>query len=332
MCRGQYLKLFSDLVPKNNDLNKATKIQLNYFIGGIIMLVLLWVIYRQVQQQLFQYDFKTIFRNGNTSFLIGALLLMPINATLEIFKWKLLANSAQPISFYTAAKSYLAGLALSILTPNRIGEYPGRIIYLKRKNTPRLISVTFLGMFTQFLTLFVFGLIGLLYYNFSFPGYWQKIVLFLTLVVTVFVSLLFYYFEKWSAFIERFSIFKRLKVYNVLLKRFTHQEQFSILGISMLRFCIYVSQYLLLMHWVNIKLPIVEGFFTACLFFFGMAVIPSIALTEMGVRGGLSLWLFQNVTPEKIGILIATLSLWFINLIIPAIIGSVLWIKMRLIK
>lgn len=313
-------------------MNKATKIRLNYLIGGILMLTLLWVIYRQVKEQLFHFDFKAVFQEGNTPFLALVLLLMPVNVAFEIYKWKLLASSAQRITYGVAAKSFLAGLALSILTPNRIGEYPGRILYLKKRNTPRLISVTFLGMFTQFLTLFIFGLIGLIYYNISFPGYWQKVVLLLTILATVLVSLLFFFFEKWSVLIERFPVFKRLRTYNVLLKKFTIKEQLTILFITMFRFCIYVSQYLLLMAWLQIHIPILAGFFTASLFFFGMAVIPSVALAELGVRSGLSLWLFQSYTTNKVGILIATLILWFINLIIPAIAGSVLWLKARIIK
>ncbi len=313
-------------------MNKSTKIRVNYAIGGVITIILLWAIYVQIKSQITTFDFKNIFQNSAKEYIVVAFLLMPVNLAFEIYKWKLLASSAQPMTYKVATRSFLAGLALSILTPNRIGEYPGRIVYLKQTNTPRLISVTFLGMFTQFLCLFIFGIIGLVYYNIVLPGYWQKLILIAAIIVAILVWVIFFYFEKWSIYIEHISFLKKFKTYSQLLKRFTINEQLTILGISMLRFCIYVFQYLMLLRWMHVELPLLTGFCLACLFFFAMAVVPSIALAELGIRGQLSLLLFQNFTINKIGILVATLVLWFINLIIPAIIGSVLWLKMRLIK
>lgn len=300
--------------------------------GSIITLILLAAIYYQIRTQLADYDFKTLYREGANEYFFVALLLLPVNIGLEIYKWKLLANSAQPVTYGMAVKSFLAGLALSILTPNRIGEYPGRILYMKQRNTPRLISVTFLGMFTQFLCLFIFGIPGLVYYNIAVPGYWQKLVLIFTIVCAVAVAIIFFRFEKWSGIIERFSFLKKFKTYSKLLRKFTLKEQLLILGMSMLRFCVYVFQYLLLLWWMHIEIPLPVGFCLASLFFFSMAIVPSVALAEIGIRGGISLFLFQNFSTNKIGILVATLVLWFVNLIIPALTGSVLWIKMRLIK
>ena len=313
-------------------MNKATKIRVNYAIGSVITILLLAAIYYQVKAQLRDFDVASLYSGGANVYLVSAFVLMFANLGLEIYKWKLLAGSAQPVSFGAATKSFLAGLALSILTPNRIGEYPGRILYMKQRNTPRLISVTFLGMFTQFLCLFLFGILGLTYYNVVAPGYWQKISLLIPIVCLTCVSFIFFNFEKWSRIIERFSFMRKFNTYSRLLKRFTLKEQLVILGLSMLRFCVYTFQYLLLLSWMHIEMPLLTGFCLACLFFFSMAVVPSIALAEMGIRGQISLLLFQNFSTNKIGILVATLVLWFINLIIPALAGSILWIKMRLIK
>lgn len=313
-------------------MNKATKIRLNYIIGLIVTVILLWAIYSQVQNQLLQVDIGTAFQEGAHRYLLLSFLLLPVNLGLEIYKWKLLVASAQPISNATAIRSFFAGLALSILTPNRIGEYPGRIIYLKQKNTPRLISITFLGMFTQFLCLMIFGIAGLVYYNIMAPSYWAKLVLVATIVASIVGFLIFWNFEKWSRSIERFEWLSKFKTYTQLLKRFSIKEQLSILAISMLRFITYTLQYLLLLYWMHIEIDLLTGFCMACMFFFSMAIVPSIALAEMGIRGQLSLLFFQQLTSNKIGILIATIVLWFINLIIPAIVGSTLWIKLRLIK
>lgn len=314
------------------NLNKNTKTWLNYLIGGAISAILIFAIYQQTKTQLARISVDSFFKASSYGFLIAALLLMPINAALETYKWKLLAASAQPISYLQSLKSYLAGIAISIITPNRIGEYPGRIIYLKRKNTGRLISVTFLGMFTQFLTLFIFGDIALVYYNIAFPGYWQKIVLAAALLITSFVALIFFRFEALDTWLERLPFMKRFNRYGRLINHFTLRQQWGILGISLARFAVFTAQYLILLAWMDIKLPILEGFLTASLFFWAMAVIPSISLAELGIRSQVSLFLFQSFTTNQVGILAATIALWFINLVLPAIVGSFLLIRMRILK
>lgn len=315
-----------------SSLNKNTKIWLNYFVGGMIAILLLWAIYVQTRHQFARLDITDLLHTGTTGWLIAALLLMPLNLGLEILKWQLLAGSAQPLSYGESARSVLAGLSLSLITPNRIGEYPGRLLYLKRKNTIRLISVTFLGIFSQFFTLFLYGIAGLIYYNIVFPGYWQKIILLAALLVTLIISLVFFRFESLSERFEKLPRIRRIKTYGQLLKRFTLREQMTILGLSMFRFSIFTAQYLTLLYWMNIHFPPAEGFLMASLFFWTMAVIPSLALSELGVRGQVSLFLFQHFSDNQIGILAATILLWFINIILPAIVGCILLLRMRVVK
>lgn len=332
MCLGQFQEIPEALAAMKLNLNKNTKTRLNYLIGGAISVILFFVIYQQTKNQLSRIHLDTFFNATDYVFLYLAIALMPLNIALETYKWKWLAGSAQPISFLQSLKSYLAGLSISIITPNRIGEYPGRILFLKRKNTGRLISVTFLGMFTQFLTLFIFGSVALVYYNIAFPGYWQKIVLVASLIVTLFVTLVFFRFETLDTWFERLPFMKKFNQYNRLISHFTLRQQWGILGISLARFSVYTAQYLFLLAWMDIQLPILDGFFTASLFFWAMAIIPSISLAELGIRSQVSLFLFQTFTTNQIGILAATIVLWLINLVVPAVVGSLLLIKMRILK
>lgn len=313
-------------------LNKSTKIWLNYIFGGIISIVLLWSISRQVIKQLAKIGTGDWWQTGDVTFLYIGLAMVPINMLLEAKKWHLLAKSAQPLSFKQAFASFLAGIAISTVTPNRLGEYPGRIIYLKQKNTLRLIGVSLLGVTTQLLTLFIFGLIGLVYYNIVHPGVIEKVVLICALFITLGIAIIFWSFERWEAMLERVTWLRRFRIYGQLLKRFSLKEQLTILGISMLRFSVYTAQYLILLYWMNITIPPLAGFCMAALFFWVMAIIPSIALAELGERGQVSIYLFGYFTQNVIGILSATIIIWLINLMIPAIIGSFLLLRMRFLR
>lgn len=317
---------------KGLNLNKNTKIWLNYLIGTTISAVLLWGIYAQAQKQFSQVDSDAWLGSGISFYLILCILLMPVNLGIETCKWKILASSAQPISYKESLKSLLGGIAISLITPNRIGEYPGRILYLQPKNTIRLISVSVLGAFAQFVNLFLFGIMGLIFYNIHFPGDWQKMVLAGSVLVFLFTVVVFFRFEYMAKYFEHLSWFRRFNTYSYLLKRFTLKEQLTILGLSGIRFMVFTAQYLILLRWMNITFSPVEGFCMAALFFWAIAVIPSIALAELGIRGQVSLFLFHNFSENTIGILAATIGLWCINLVIPAIVGSILLIRMRLLR
>ena len=63
-----------------------------------------------------------------------------------------------------------------------------------------------------------------------------------------------------------------------------------------------------------------------------MAIIPTIALADIGIRGKLALELFGMISSNQLGIIAAALSIWLINLIGPAIVGSLLIIRIKLIN
>jgi hypothetical protein len=313
-------------------LNKNTKIWLNYLLGGIISLLLLWGIYLQVQKQLHTTDISTIWQTGPSVFLWLCLLLMPVNLLLEGKKWHLLAGSAQTLSYRQAFSSYLAGIAISIVTPYRIGEYPGRILYLKRKNTFRLISVSILGSVAQMFTVFAFGLLGLIYYNMAFPGKAQQSVLIISAVITIIILVFYFTFERWLPLLERFRWMRRLNIYGQLLKRFSRRDQIMILLISIVRYVVFAAQYLFLLRWMNVYMPLTEGFYMVTVFYWAIAIIPTIALAELGERGQVSLFLFHHFSSNTVGILAATMGIWLLNLIVPAVLGSFLLFRMRILK
>ncbi len=297
---------------------------------------MLWGIYIQVSKQIDKVGTNPaeLLQTGNHIFLIICLILMPVNLALEAKKWHILAGSAQKLSYRTAFTSYVAGIAFATITPNRLGEYPGRMLYLKRKNTVRLISVSILGAMAQLLTLFIYGIVALLYYNNVIDDMIGKVLVLPGLLITIILFIAYWKFEAWIPIIERFNIswLKRLNVYGKLLKRFTFKEQLTVLGISMLRYSIYTAQFLSLIYWMNVEVSLIDGLFTCALFFAVVSVIPSFTIVELGERGFVSLYLFQHFTDHAVGVLAATVGLWIINLAIPAIIGTLLLFRMRLLR
>ena len=57
-----------------------------------------------------------------------------------------------------------------------------------------------------------------------------------------------------------------------------------------------------------------------------MAIIPTIALAEIPVRTEMSYRILQVFTSNALGVMSASIFLWLINLIIPALIGGIVLI------
>ena len=299
--------------------------------GGIISFILLYSIYRQVGHQLVGIDHNAWRQTGPPAYLAMGILLMFVNVFLEGSKWYLLSRTVVAVSYGRAFASYLAGIAFSIITPNRIGEYPGRILYLGN-NAYRYIAVAISGISAQLLSLYIFGICGLVYYNIFFPALIAKAALALCLISVVIMMVIYWRFDIWLPLISKIKFLRRFSIYGRLLNNVIARKRLLVLGMSLLRYLVFTAQYLFLLRWMNVIVPADQGFCMAALFFWLLGVIPSIALTELGVRGSLSLYLFHHFSNNTLGILAATMGIWLLNLILPSIIGSLLIMKMKLLR
>lgn len=312
-------------------MNKSTKIRLNYLIGIAIAAVLLWSIGVQIYQQVTSTDGKIWRQTGPAAYGICAMLLLFLNLGIETKKWQLLVMHTQQITYRQSLKSVLCGIALSLVTPNRIGEYPARILALKQKKNIRLVSVSLLGIFSQLLALLLFGLSGLVFYNRAFPSYWTKAGLLCSVVAIALLLLLYIKHEWWSERITKIKWLKKFSFYTGLVKQFSTRDQLTIIVLSALKFVVYTSQYVLMLRWMNVHVPFLEGFCLASLFFWAVTIIPTIAFAEVGIRAQIGLMLFGKYSGNVLGIVGATVGLWALNLVIPAIVGSILLSRARLL-
>ena len=308
-------------------VNKTKALYWKWAAGIVVTILLLWHLYRQIHAQFAAGGTFDFWPEGSAAYFFAALALLPVNMGLEALKWQWLVATASPISFLQATTSMLSGIAASLITPNRIGEYPARIVQLKDHDSTRLVSVSVFGACAQLLALMIAGVAGMTYYYLIHPELLYLLVLVLTTSITLALLAVYFSFERWAPWIESIRWLQKLHLWGKLLHRFTRQEQWSILGISLLRYCVFTTQYCLLLHWQGITLPVMGGFLLCTLFFWAMAVIPSITLAELGIRGTVSLFLFQAYSSNAAGIAMATFILWCMNLMLPALVGSILFFR-----
>jgi uncharacterized membrane protein YbhN (UPF0104 family) len=263
---------------------------------------------------------------------------MIVNWGIEARKWQLSVASIYPLSFIKAFSAVLSGVSFSVTTPNRIGEYFGRILYMPEGNRLKSISVTLVGSISQLYVTMVSGTIGFIllkkqllehgiisdiFYRFAITAFALAII-FLT-VIYFRIALIERLFEKWIKGSPYLYLIESLRTFNV-------QLLLHLLLLSFLRYLVFLLQYFLLFSLFDIALPFAIVWSVVSVLFLVLAVIPTIALVEVGLRGEISLQLMGMFTVNTLGIGLVTVTIWFINLVLPAIVGSVLFLGIKVFK
>jgi hypothetical protein len=322
--------------------NKNIKILTNFFLGPLLFLWLIFSIYTQVRHQpnleASWFRIREAFHSTRVIYLVIIILLMFLNWGLEAFKWKISVAVVYPVKFIQAFKAVLSGVSFSITIPNRVGDYLGRILYMPEGKRLKAISLTIIGSLAQLLVTLVTGTIGLIVlknrliasgvadavtYQFALFG-----MLSATILLTIF------YFN--LGFVENLleQWFRRSRYLYLInaINDFGKQRLSWLLLLSAGRYLIFILQYILAFRLFNVEISLLNIVWTMTLVFAALAVIPSIVLLELGIRGQVSLKLVGLFTANSLGILFTSLTIWFINLVIPALAGSLLMLSIKVFK
>lgn len=270
------------------------------------------------------------------------LVLMLLNWGLEGRKWQVLVHHVQAFTWWNAFKSVLSGCSITMLTPNRIGEYGGRILYLKEENRIKAISLTVAGSISQLLVTLIIGCGGLFYLRYIshngsnqlqvLPHFWGDVLICLSIGVTI-ILLLFYWRLGWIVrLIEKIPSFEKFTKHISVLDELNNWRLLRILSLSLIRYMVFILQYILLFAVLKVDIPIVACFWLIAVFYLVMAVAPTIGFVELPIRIT-ALWtIIQLYSANELGVGAAALGIWLINLVLPAIIGSILMLRIKIVK
>lgn len=333
-------------LPKSEILNKSTKILLNYLLGISLFVWLTYSIYHQLMKQpnlgASVDRMLELLANKGFIILIGVILLMLVNWGIEAKKWQLLVRPLEHVSFRRAFSAILSGVSLSITTPNRIGEYGGRILYVKNRNKLKAIAATVVGSFSQLIVTAVFGLAGLIYYinNFELKqvgsGFsstlWQKLSIGAIILVSLLIILLYFRLQIIVTIFDKVSWLRKAKVFVQIIARYSPKELRKLLLLSTVRYMVFSAQYLILLNVLGVELVWWQGLLMISTIYLVMAMVPTIAIAELGLRGRVSIYFLGLLSANTAGIIAATVCIWLINLVLPAVLGSVLLLGVKIFK
>ena len=249
--------------------------------------------------------------NKNKSVLgIAFIILLSIlNRFFEILKWQNLVSYIKPISLFEAMNQVLSALTAGLFTPNGVGEYAGKALFFDKSQTKNVIFLNLICNGVQVLVSLLFGIIGLLYL-----GYFKWDLIIITTIMGLFI--IGYAFKKIN--IKGYSIEKLVQKLNEIPRKIHLKNNF----LAVCRYLVLSHQYYFLFLAFDVQLPYFTLMSAIASVYFLASSLPTFQFLDFAVKGSVALYFFGILGVNEWIIVFISTIIWFLNLVLPAIIGS----------
>jgi hypothetical protein len=257
------------------------------------------------------------------------LALMPLNWLAEARKWQGLQSETAPISLGEAWRGVWAGVTVSLFTPNRMGDYAGKILVVadRGKNVETVLAAL-LANFSQMAAIFAAGAAGGAVFWMQHRNLWEQEreltapVLFGAALLAIVPPMLYFHVGRLYPLLRRLPYFGPKLERLAVLKQYRPAALARALVLSLLRYGIYSVQYYLLLRFFGIGLSPGSAFPAISVIFLLQTGIPLPPLTALAARGGIALMVWGAFTDNELAVLSSTFGLWLLNVIVPALFGA----------
>lgn len=237
----------------------------------------------------------------------------------------------------------MSGLSFSLFIPNGVGEYVGRMLYLNEGKRLRSISVSIVGSISQIIVTFIMGLIGtviLLHQGIGSGAlpispvskWWMQGLFYFIMGSTILLILMYFRISWFAKWLQKIPWVHRRRVFIISLESYDAALLAKVLFFAFLRYSVFILQYLLVFYILDVHIPVLECSATTAAMFLIMAVVPTIPVAEVSVRGQISLQLFGLFSSNNLGIISAAILIWLVNIIIPSILGTLFILGVKFSK
>lgn len=266
-----------------------------------------------------------------------AAFLIAANWGLEMVKWNLLIAPNFDSRWTTAVKGVLSGATFGIFTPNRIGEFVGRILALNPKQRISGSVLSFVNGLSQTLATLTFGVIGCLFLLESLAveslGDLAVRLIQVTLIAFWVLCMIFYLNLNFiGVLFERSSKLALFTKYLAPVSSLSTGLLHKLFVLSIIRFATFLGQYFLLFSlmlsepdWIIIGGASMLSLFSSTVF--SLVPVPDLILREAIALSYFGLFEFD------LGIVSSVVfAVWVLNIAIPALVGSIVLLSYRIFR
>lgn len=267
--------------------------------------------------------------SNNIWLLFALLLCTDANWLLEVYKWKTLASIEKRIHFMEAFEQSLTSHAVSIITPNRIGEYGAKALFFEKEKRKKILVLNLVGNLYQLLATAFFGLIGILFLMLNLEQKLslinnEKLNYWIPFTIILLALIILIYFKNWLQ--------KTLKKTIIYFRNIPKVIQIRVGILAVLRYLVFSHQFYFLLFLFNIEID----YFTAMPIIFSMyllaSIIPSLSIFDWAIKGSVAIWLFSLLNINPLTIATITTLMWLLNFAIPAVLGMGFVLNFKLLE
>ena len=283
-----------------------------------------------------KYQLQKGLEGSNWVYLVGCVVLMPINWLIESVKWRILILPWKNLTKIDAMKAIYAGISVGLVTPARIGEYGGRLLLIDGEDRIKSIPATLISSIAQNISNIIGGYIGALifcYCYFSFNRFVYIAGSILGLLVIIMLCALFFNISKLKLDgLNRWWLGKLLNKQAHIISQYDRPILKRVLTLSYLRYLIYCTQYVLILDFLGLELSLLAAFSGVAVIYLFQSGIPLPPILSVIARGELAIVIWSLFTANVGGILVATFGLWVIKLVFPALLGLLIILNVNFLK
>jgi uncharacterized protein (TIRG00374 family) len=262
-------------------------------------------------------------------------LLIFANQGIEAFKWMWMMRRYYPeLKYTTAVQAILAGNTAGIVTPARIGEYAGRVMFLPEGSRIEALSLTLMDRISQLLVTIWVGVLSGVYLLYAFrskllavfPLTENYFFLFLYLIVGGLMLVTFLLLNPQLLYKIIHPFVHKIPVLHTFVSAFQQVDSRTLLTIFSLSFCrasVFCSQYYLLLSAFGYETDFLLKITLVALVLLVKSIIPSIAFAELGIRESVAVTIMSAFSVPIVIVVSATLLLYVFNIALPALVGIV---------
>ncbi|HOI31257.1 MAG TPA: lysylphosphatidylglycerol synthase domain-containing protein [Bacteroidales bacterium] len=270
-------------------------------------------------------------------YLLLSIILMPVNLFLESVKWQFQIRKLEKVKLNKAFTAVLSGISVSMFLPNRMGDYLGRVFILEKGSHIKGVLLTIIGSLAQLLVTIIIGGLAVLFFlpltdYFSVNNQWLYSGILILILVLLSAGIFIYFNIRLLYVIVKYLYprkSQKILPYVEVFNYFTHKQLAYILGLSMLRYGVFSLQYILFLWAFELPLNYPEAFMLVGVSYLFITLIPTVALSELGVRGSVSIFIFSVWLQSQqlffdsyeIGVFAASSVVWLVNIVVPALLG-----------
>jgi uncharacterized membrane protein YbhN (UPF0104 family) len=271
----------------------------------------------------FQYSLH----QASVWWLVISVCLMPFNWLLEALKWRLLLKLKVNISVFTAFRAVISGITFGLMTPARVGEYGGRVLFVEAKHRWRAVVATMVSGYSQLITVISVGMLGMTWFIAHFlhwEAWLQRAIVSAQVFLIAFALFGYFNIEFVRRIVRKIPILNRQKpLLNGLriLKRYHPKDLSTALALAFLRYFVFSAQYYFILRFFQLPIGFFEGMAGVATIFLIQTSIPLPPAIGLLTRSGVALSVWSFFSSNHLAILAAALTVWVINLLFPALLG-----------